>query len=69
MTIVPTMRASALAVVLAAGALVGCSSPDAMMARTNVAMAPVSPAITGTYSGVEWYTALNAEMTSDNGGD
>ena len=69
MIIVPMMRASALAIVLAAGALVGCSSPCAMMARTNVAMAPVSPAITGPYSGFDWYTALNAEMTSDNGGD
>jgi len=69
MAIIPMTRASTLAIVLVAGALVGCSSPGPMVARTNVAMAPASPAITGPYSGTDWYTALNAEMTSDNGGD
>ena len=50
------MRASTLAVVLAAGALVGCNSPVATGPKTNVAMAPASPAITGLYSGVDWYS-------------
>jgi hypothetical protein len=69
MTIIPIMRAGTLAIVLAAGALVGCSSPGAMVATTNPSMVPVGPGSSDIYSGDAWYAALDAAMTSDNGGE
>lgn len=70
MTIIPMMRTGTLAIVLAAGALVGCSSPSGMVATTNPMMVPAAGAgYTGPYSGEDWSAALNAAMTSDNGGE
>jgi hypothetical protein len=69
MNIVPKMRAGTLAMVLAAGALVGCSSPDAMVATTNPSVVPSGPGSMGPYSGGDWDAALDAAMTSDNGGE
>jgi hypothetical protein len=44
MSMIPIMRAGTLSIVLAAGALVGCSSPGAMVAATNPSMVPPVPA-------------------------
>ncbi len=55
-----------LAVVLAAGALVGCSAPPS---GTNASQQSMVPSNTGPYSGAAWYTDLDIEMTSMNGGD
>ena len=60
------MRASLLAVVLAAGALAGCSTPPSAMIASQKAMLPSN---TGPYSGDAWYSDLDIEMTSMNGGD
>jgi len=64
------MRTGVAAVILAAAAVVqGCGSqPSAMMATTQQAMVPTGSPYTGTYSGGEWYDALDAAMTSDYGG-
>ncbi|HEX4193766.1 MAG TPA: hypothetical protein VHY80_11740 [Stellaceae bacterium] len=59
-------RASLLAVVLAAGALAGCSTPPSAMIVSQNAMAPSN---TGPYSSDAWYSDLDIEMTSMNGGD
>ena len=66
------MRAGSLAMILAAGTLVGCSPDQTMTAQgtrligssgisTNANYAP--------YSGADSEAALDAAMTSDNGGD
>ena len=69
MTIIPTMRAGTLAIVLAAGALAGCSSTGTMVATMNPSMVPAALGNTGPYSGGDWDAALDSAMTSNNGGD
>ena len=69
MTTMTTMRAGTLALVLAAGALAGCTVPGAQVASTNPSMVAAGPANTGPYSGAEWNAALDNAMTSDNGGE
>jgi hypothetical protein len=75
MTITPMMRAGTLAIVFAAGALViqGCSSPDPTKTAQGTRLLGSSGISTGAvnsspYSGPEADAALNAAMTSDNGG-
>lgn len=69
MTIISSMRASTLAVVLAAGALVGCSTPPSGMIASQQTVVPGGyQADTGPYSGAAWAAELDAAMTSDNGG-
>lgn len=69
MTIIPMTRAATLAIVLAAGALAGCSAPGGMVASTNPSMAPAASAGTGPYDGADYVAALDAAMTSDDGGE
>ena len=76
MTIISMMRAGTLAMVFAAGALSiqGCSSPDQtktaqgtrVLGSSGLSSAPVA---SSPYSGADWDAALNAAMTSDNGGE
>lgn len=69
MTIIPMTRAGALAIVLTAGALAGCSSPGGMVAATNPSIVPTASSNTAPYSGEDYAAALDAAMTSDNGGE
>ena len=77
MTIISMMRAGTLAMVLAAGALSiqGCSSPDQTKTAQGTRLLGSSGLSTGAvssaspYSGADWDAALNAAMTSDNGGE
>lgn len=67
------MRAGSLAMVLAAGTLVGCSSPDQMQTAQGTRLIGSSGISTADenyapYSGPDAEAALNAAMTSDNGG-
>jgi hypothetical protein len=66
MTNIRITRASLLAMVLAAGALAGCSTPPSAMLASQKVMVPSSA---GPYSGDAWYSDLDVEMTSMNGGD
>ena len=68
MTIVSMMRSGTLAIVVAASALAGCTSQSGMVAATNSSIVPTAPA-TGPYSGADSVAALDAAMTSDNGGE
>jgi hypothetical protein len=74
MTIISTMRAGALAMVLAAGTLVGCSSLDQTMTAQGTRLVGSSGISTGAvnyapYSGPDSEAATDAAMTSQNGGD
>jgi hypothetical protein len=76
MTIIPMMRAGALAMTLAAGALLvqGCSSPDQTMTAQGTRLLGSSGISTGAvnsgpYSGPDSEAAQDAAMTSDNGGE
>jgi hypothetical protein len=76
MTIIPMMRAGTLAMALAAGALLiqGCSSPDQMQTAQGTRLLGSSGISTGAvnsdpYSGADFDAALDAAMTSDNGGE
>ena len=76
MTIIPMMRAGTLAMVLAAGALLiqGCSSPDQTKTAQGTRLLGSSGISTGAvnsapYSGADFDAALDAAMTSDNGGE
>jgi hypothetical protein len=40
-----------------------------MVATTNPSMVPAGPGSSDIYSGDAWYAALDAAMTSDNGGE
>ena len=69
MTIISIARAGTLAIVLAAGALAGCSSPGGKVAATDPSIVPTASASTSPYSGEDYTAALDAAMTSDNGGE
>jgi len=70
MIIVPKLRTGALAIVLAAGMLAGCSTPPNGMVASQVSIVPaINPANTGPYSGDAWAAELDAAMTSDFGGE
>jgi hypothetical protein len=68
------MRAGTVAVVLAAGTLVGCSSIDQTMTAQGTRLIGTSGISTGAanyapYSGLDAEAATDAAMTSQNGGD
>jgi hypothetical protein len=73
MTIIPMLRAGTLAMVVAASALAGCSAPDQTMTAQGTRLLGSSgistAAVNSPYSGSEWSAALEAAMTSDNGGE
>jgi hypothetical protein len=69
MTIIPTMRAGTLAIVLAAGALAGCSSPGGMVASTNRSIVPTASRNAAPYSGEDYAAALDSVMTTDSSGE
>jgi hypothetical protein len=75
MTKVSMLRASALTVVLAAGALLiqGCASDQTMTAQgtrmIGASGVAVASANSAPYSSEDWNAALDAAMTSDNGGE
>jgi hypothetical protein len=73
MTMIPMLRAGTLAMVVAASALAGCSSPDQTMTAQGTRLLGRSgistAAVNSPYSGAEWNAALEAAMTSDNGGE
>lgn len=66
------MRAGSLAMILAAGTLVGCS-PDQTMTAQGTRLIGSSGISTSAnyapYSGADSEAALDAAMTSDNGGE
>jgi hypothetical protein len=73
---VTRLLAGTLAMVLAAGALLiqGCSSPDQTMTAQGTRLLGSSGISTGAsnsapYSGADFDTALDAAMTSDDGGE
>ena len=76
MTFIPMMRAGTLAMVLAAGTLLiqGCSSPDQtktaqgtrLLGSSGISTSAINSA---PYSGPDSEAALDAAMTSDNGGE
>jgi hypothetical protein len=73
---IPMLRAGTLAAVLGAGALLiqGCSSPDQTMTAQGTRLLGSSGISTGAvnsapYSGADAAAALEATMTSNNGGD
>ena len=68
------MRAGSLALILAAGTLVSCSAPDQTMTAQGTRLIGSSGVTTGAannapYSGPDSAAALEAAMTSDNGGE
>jgi hypothetical protein len=75
MTFIPMVRGGLVTVILAGALLTqGCSSPDQTKTAQGTRLLGSSGISTGAvnsspYSGAEWDAALNAAMTSDNGGE
>jgi hypothetical protein len=76
MTVIPMIRAGTLAMVLGAGALLiqSCSSVDQTKTAQGTRVLGSSGISTGAvnsapYSGEDYDAALDAAMTSDNGGE
>jgi hypothetical protein len=64
-----TMRLGAVAVTLACALIIqSCSSPDQTMTAQGTRLLANPAANTGPYSGSDSVAALNAAMTSNNGG-
>ena len=74
MTIISKMRAGSVAMVLAAGTLVGCGAPDQTMTAQGTRVIgrsgiTTSDANYSPYSGAESEAALDSVMTGDQGGE